>query len=94
MGYYSEEARKKADELAAEMEACEIKESEVGREEMESDKRETVAGDDKEVETSGGPDEDEALTSMEKIGAVVGEDPIITVDNPRGNRKRKKRLKN
>lgn len=54
MRYYSEEARKKADEFALEMAASEIKESEVERKEaeIENKKRETVdEPDDNETET-------------------------------------------
>lgn len=102
MRYYSEEARKKADEFALEMAASEIKESEVERKEaeIENKKRETVdEPDDNETETIDAPDEDnqdERITvdvPLQEVETVMAEDPTTTANNPRRNRKRRKRPK-
>ncbi|KAL3995401.1 Protein kinase domain family protein [Acanthocheilonema viteae] len=90
-GYYSEEARKKADELAVEIEESEIKESEVESKEIEIG--------NKEREIVDGPDEDnqnERTTvneSLQEMETVTTDDLAVAVDNSRRNRKRKKRLK-
>ncbi|EJW86743.1 ribonuclease 2-5A family protein, partial [Wuchereria bancrofti] len=96
--YYSEEARKKADEFAAEMAANEIKESGVDRKEVEFEnkKRESISIlDDKETETVGEENPDGKITadiSLQEVEIVTAEDPTATADNRR-NRKRRKRPK-
>ncbi|VIO94647.1 PQQ enzyme repeat family protein [Brugia malayi] len=96
--YYSEEARKKADEFVAEMAASEIKESELDRQEVEFEnkKRESISRlDDKETETVDEENPDGKITtdiSLQEVEIVTAEDPTAIVDNRR-NRKRRKRPK-
>lgn len=90
-GYYSEEARKKADEFAVEMASSEIKESEIENKDIEivNKEREIVDGSDEDNQ-DGRITIDEPLQEVETIGV---DDPIIAADNSRRNRKRKKRSK-
>ncbi|EFO27881.2 IRE protein kinase [Loa loa] len=90
--YYSEEARKKADEFAIEMVASEIKECEAEMKETEIENKERATAD--------GPDDKEseigritADATLQEVGIVMAEDPIAAADNPHRNRKRRKRPK-
>lgn len=81
--YYSEEARRKANEFADEMAESVIKESET---------------ENKEKEIVDCPDEDNqdgGITVDEPVqgGSVIADDPTIVLDNSRRSRKRKKRPK-
>ncbi|VDK83304.1 unnamed protein product [Litomosoides sigmodontis] len=83
--YYSEEARRKADQFAVEMAESVIKELEI-----ENKEKEIVDGPDEDNQ-DGGMTVDEPF--VQEGGTVTVDDPTIEADNSRRSRKRKKRPK-
>uniref|UniRef100_A0A0R3RIT0 non-specific serine/threonine protein kinase n=1 Tax=Elaeophora elaphi TaxID=1147741 RepID=A0A0R3RIT0_9BILA len=89
--YYSEEARKKADEFAIEMAASEMNESEIERKEIE-----IGIGEREIIDCPDGDNQNGRIIINEplrEVRTVAADDPTVAVDNSRRNRKRKKRPK-